>query len=322
MKKNIILFFFIFAIISINCNNSQNTDNTEILVIEGKDIWVREYPTDGEVILKLNTGDECKILKKGKEETIKGVTDYWYKIDYNGEIGWVFGSQGSLKYKKESTEIKKASEKIEIEFKLVAENKKLTDNIIFDLLSKHYEVIPENYLNEENPKIKPKIEIDSKQFFIENDIEKVFIISGFKNLNQCHSCAGRTDAILLEFDGSKWNEISFLEDIGGHPDSYEGDFGHVEKFLLFGKKNICALINEEFVHMGVYSNNIIFVGIINNKIFKIAYFNNSEYSYQDENLESQESFSYEFKNNNDVFYDLILNGNESKTYKIVDNKYK
>ncbi|WP_219009346.1 SH3 domain-containing protein [Aquimarina litoralis] len=69
----------------------------DYLFIEGKDIWIRETPINGEVIMKLNTGDKCIILKKGSPQTIKGCYDYWYKINYNDETGWVFGSQTSIK---------------------------------------------------------------------------------------------------------------------------------------------------------------------------------------------------------------------------------
>jgi hypothetical protein len=68
-----------------------------ILFIHGKEIWVRDSPTTGKVVMKLNDGDRCKILEKGKAETIRGSADYWYKIEYTEKQGWVFGSQTSVK---------------------------------------------------------------------------------------------------------------------------------------------------------------------------------------------------------------------------------
>lgn len=67
------------------------------LTIDGKDIWIRDKPKTGAVIMKLNTGDKCEILEKGNSETIKDKTDFWYKIKFNEKEGWVFGSQTSLK---------------------------------------------------------------------------------------------------------------------------------------------------------------------------------------------------------------------------------
>ncbi|MBN2663318.1 MAG: SH3 domain-containing protein [Bacteroidales bacterium] len=79
-------------------NNQQNqTDNnTEYISIIGNQIWVRSEPQNGDVILKLDDGVQCELLEKGQQQTINGVTDYWYKIKVNGQEGWVFGSQTSL----------------------------------------------------------------------------------------------------------------------------------------------------------------------------------------------------------------------------------
>jgi len=115
--RKIILFIFISAIV-ISCNEKTKKDNTEnndsvsvannignsdavsadiFLYIEGNQIWVREEPKNGDVVLKLDDGTKCKVIEKGEEQIINGVKDYWYKIEYEGTKGWVFGSQTSLK---------------------------------------------------------------------------------------------------------------------------------------------------------------------------------------------------------------------------------
>ncbi len=118
MKK--LLFLALISLSIIACKNKQNgnttissTDTTQIssqqqpdnniqtniqyLTIEGNQIWVRSQPKTGDVILKLDEGTKCEVLGKGEEQTINNVTDFWYKISYDGQIGWVFGSQTSLK---------------------------------------------------------------------------------------------------------------------------------------------------------------------------------------------------------------------------------
>lgn len=70
---------------------------TPKLTIEGNNIWVRNAPISGEVVMKLNHGDECTILEKGEKQFIRGVEDWWYKIEFHDTIGWVFGSQTSVK---------------------------------------------------------------------------------------------------------------------------------------------------------------------------------------------------------------------------------
>jgi len=75
-------------------NDSKIPSKLEII---GKDIWIRNAPKTGDVVMKLNSGDVCKIVEIGIEETIKVKTDFWYKIEFNGKTGWVFGSQTSIK---------------------------------------------------------------------------------------------------------------------------------------------------------------------------------------------------------------------------------
>ena len=70
---------------------SDGEDN--ILTIHGKDIWVRDYPNTGKVIMTLNEGDHCKIIQVGRYDVIREKGNHWYKIDFNGQTGWVFGSQ-------------------------------------------------------------------------------------------------------------------------------------------------------------------------------------------------------------------------------------
>ncbi len=114
MRFTVLFFSLIFFLFS--CNSETETDNDkkntptqnvktgeentkaeQFLTIEGKEIWVRNAPTTGEVVMKLNDGDKCKVLQKGEQQTIKGNADFWYEIEFNGKTGWVFGSQTSLK---------------------------------------------------------------------------------------------------------------------------------------------------------------------------------------------------------------------------------
>ncbi|WP_298543980.1 SH3 domain-containing protein [uncultured Aquimarina sp.] len=90
--KQVVLIVLILSCSSISYSQNQ-------LFIEGKNIWVRETPVDGKVLMKLNTGDTCLVLGKSNEQVIKGNKDFWYQIEHNGEIGWVFGSQTSIRQK-------------------------------------------------------------------------------------------------------------------------------------------------------------------------------------------------------------------------------
>ena len=76
---------------------SINKKKTKQLIIEGENIWVRETPITGEVIMKLNSGNICEILEVGEEVQVRNMLDKWYKIEFNDTIGWIFGSQTNLK---------------------------------------------------------------------------------------------------------------------------------------------------------------------------------------------------------------------------------
>lgn len=82
---------------NLNHEKTQKEQLPENLEIIGKNIWIRSEPTTGAVIMKLNTGNKCKLIEKGKQETIKDNTDFWYKISFNDKIGWVFGTQTNIK---------------------------------------------------------------------------------------------------------------------------------------------------------------------------------------------------------------------------------
>jgi hypothetical protein len=118
-----IYILFLYLTLVISCRNTENSSdnvtsgsvsnsdsiigNTDSpdsgsftrteLTIEGKDIWIRTEPIIGDVIFKLNSGNECKIIEKGEKDQIIDRIDYWYKIDFEGKTGWVFGAQTNIK---------------------------------------------------------------------------------------------------------------------------------------------------------------------------------------------------------------------------------
>ncbi|MBN1532473.1 MAG: SH3 domain-containing protein [Spirochaetes bacterium] len=72
------------------------------LDIQGNSVNVRaNADVKTAVVKRMNTGDVAEVIEKGKEETIGGKRDYWYRIKfYDGsasKTGWVFGAFTSLK---------------------------------------------------------------------------------------------------------------------------------------------------------------------------------------------------------------------------------
>lgn len=111
--KQIYKLFLVIFIILFGCKIEQKQSNkkensiTSVLIekeqstlfIEGDNVWVRDNPRKGKVIIKLNEGDRCTIIDTSKVDTIRGCIDYWYEIKHKDTIGWVFGSQTNIKSK-------------------------------------------------------------------------------------------------------------------------------------------------------------------------------------------------------------------------------
>lgn len=73
--------------------NAAGGDMPEVKVQAAAGLTMREQPgTSGTAIVIIPDGSTVKIIDKGStEETISGKTGYWYKVDWNGRRGWVFG---------------------------------------------------------------------------------------------------------------------------------------------------------------------------------------------------------------------------------------
>lgn len=69
----------------------------EKLTIIGESVNVKDFPSvGGNVLFKLNSGNECELLKRGNKLGKEGEKeDYWYQIRHNGKEGWVFGGSTS-----------------------------------------------------------------------------------------------------------------------------------------------------------------------------------------------------------------------------------
>ncbi|MEL6730839.1 MAG: SH3 domain-containing protein [Bacteroidota bacterium] len=68
------------------------------LMIQASTLNVRsepQKPAEGEednIVFKVSEGDVCNILEKSNDKVqIRDMNDYWYKIELNGQVGWVYG---------------------------------------------------------------------------------------------------------------------------------------------------------------------------------------------------------------------------------------
>ena len=95
MKKNLFLLL-IFTVLFFEKVFAQG--RPEFIIIAASDVNIREEPTTtGKVLTRLQLGQIAKILKKSDEPEIVSAdqsvpANYWYKISFNGQSGWVYGA--------------------------------------------------------------------------------------------------------------------------------------------------------------------------------------------------------------------------------------
>jgi hypothetical protein len=90
------LFFIIFIIIFEQKISSQTNELPVNMYVTSKEgLNVRSTPSlNGNRIATLIFGEQVGVYEKGPNETIDGITDYWYRIYFIGissNHGWVFG---------------------------------------------------------------------------------------------------------------------------------------------------------------------------------------------------------------------------------------
>lgn len=93
-----ISFKILIYIILISANMKGIAQQKKSLKIVGNNIWVRDQPGTGDVVMKLNDGDICEFEYPRQFEIIRGTPHYWYPIQYNDQHGYVFGSQTNQEF--------------------------------------------------------------------------------------------------------------------------------------------------------------------------------------------------------------------------------
>jgi len=94
----------------ISCNRSSGNERvvlppTPVLsirstwaVVKSPLLRIRDQPTDqGTVLAHIRMGVVAEIISKSdKEDTVENDTAYWYRVNYEGLKGWVFGTYISI----------------------------------------------------------------------------------------------------------------------------------------------------------------------------------------------------------------------------------
>ncbi|TDX44572.1 SH3 domain-containing protein [Orenia marismortui] len=90
MKKVLVILLGLLILFTLSSRASHNTRQGYII---GKEVKLREGSnTDSKVKLLLDIGTKVEILERSRfKENNKNYTDYYYKVNFNDQKGWVFG---------------------------------------------------------------------------------------------------------------------------------------------------------------------------------------------------------------------------------------
>ncbi|MEM6348089.1 MAG: SH3 domain-containing protein [Bacteroidota bacterium] len=74
------------------------SDQTKLFITNDEvTIHSSPQPQTDNVLTSLKEGDICLVLEKGEPGEIAETEDFWYKVEYGGQEGWVFGYYTSMR---------------------------------------------------------------------------------------------------------------------------------------------------------------------------------------------------------------------------------
>jgi hypothetical protein len=91
---------------------------------------------------------------------------------------------------------------------------------------------------------------------------------GITNPNDFHMSAGSMNIGLFQYEGARWNRIDLKKNVE-IPAGF-GGYGELEKFEMFGPKNICATVSGGYMAQGNMEEQRVVVGVVENSL-KVIY---------------------------------------------------
>lgn len=82
------------VILSSGCSSDTSPVSQKNQVsISGGNVCFRTKPSlEGAKLGLLQNGDSVRVLERTEKKlSVNGQEDYWYKVEQNGKIGWIFG---------------------------------------------------------------------------------------------------------------------------------------------------------------------------------------------------------------------------------------
>jgi len=144
----------------------------------------------------------------------------------------------------------------------------VNDNDLIKLFNISRNSLGSDFVNENDPTIKPEYKIVGKQYYTIGSEIYLLAAMGITNPNDFHMSAGSMNIGLFQYEGARWNRIDLKKNVE-IPAGF-GGYGELEKFEMFGPKNICATVSGGYMAQGNMEEQRVVVGVVENSL-KVIY---------------------------------------------------
>ncbi len=176
-------------------------------------------------------------------------------------------AQAALEKAKADKETSDSLEANTLRLSTTSENP-VNDNDLIKLFNISRNSLGSDFVNENDPTIKPEFKIVGKQYYTIGSEIYLLAAMGITNPNDFHLSAGSMNVGLFQYEGDRWNRIDLVKNV--EILSGFGGYGELERFEQFGSKNICATLSGGYMGQGNMEEQRVVVGVVENSL-KVIY---------------------------------------------------
>lgn len=177
----------------------------------------------------------------------------------------------------------------------------VNDNDLIKLFNISRTSLGSDFVNETEPSRKPEFKIVGKQYYSIGTENYLLAAMGITNPNDFHMSSGSMNIGLFQYEGDRWNRIDVVKNVA-IPSGF-GGYGELEKFEVFGPKNICVSVSGGYMAQGNMEEQRCIIGVVDNAL-KVIY--SGEKSFNDEGAEGTQDKEtrISFKKSESGFYEM------------------
>jgi hypothetical protein len=144
----------------------------------------------------------------------------------------------------------------------------VNDNDLIKLFNISRSSLGSDFVNENDPSIKPEFKIVGKQYYTIGSDNYLLAAMGITNPNDFHMSSGSMNIGLFQYEGDRWNRIDLVKNVA-IPSGF-GGYGELENIEVFGSKNICVIVCGGYMAQGNMEEQRVVVGVVENTL-KVIY---------------------------------------------------